>query len=120
MVDNPVLVQEPIAAVWHRVCAVSRVGIDRGVGVLIDEVPIAVFRLHDGSLHALSGTDPFSQATVMSRGIVGSIGGRAVVASPMFKQRFDLLTGVCLDDPTVSVCVYAVREHEAAIEISLT
>ena len=31
------------------------------------------------------------------------------VASPVYKQGFDLRTGVCLDDPEVSVPSYPVR-----------
>ena len=43
---------------------------------------------------AIGNQDPFSGANVMSRGIVGSRGDVPTVASPMFKQVFDLRTGV--------------------------
>jgi nitrite reductase (NADH) small subunit len=46
---------------------------------------------------------------VMSRGIVGSRGDVPTVASPMFKQVYDLRTGQCLDDPTVSLPVHPVE-----------
>ena len=60
---------------------------------------VALFRLDDGSLHAVGNIDPFSGAAVMSRGIVGDRGGRACVQSPIKKQAFALRRRPCLDDP---------------------
>ena len=51
----------------------------------------------DGELHAIDNVDPCSGASVLSRGLVGDVDGVATVASPMYKQRFDLRTGRCLD-----------------------
>jgi nitrite reductase (NADH) small subunit len=82
---------------------------ERGVAALIGDLQIALFRTHDGSVFAIGNQDPFSGANVMSRGIVGSRGDVQTVASPMFKQVFDLRTGVCLDDPEVSLPVYPVE-----------
>ena len=52
----------------------------------------------------------------MARGIVGSrtVAGEQVptIASPMFKQVFDLRTGLCLDDPQVGLGCWAVRVVE--------
>ncbi len=69
----------------------------------------ALFRLDDGSVHAVGNIDPFTGAAVMSRGIVGDRGGRATVQSPLKKQAFALDDGVCLDDPTYELPVYATR-----------
>ena len=82
---------------------------ERGVAALLGEVQIALFRTHDGEVFAIGNQDPFSGANVMSRGIVGSRGDVPTVASPMFKQVFDLRTGACLDDPDVSLPVYPVE-----------
>ena len=59
--------------------------------------------------YALSNYDPFSEAFVIARGIVGDRAGRPKIASPIFKQTFDLQTGACLDDPAVSLPTYPVR-----------
>ena len=40
--------------------------------------------------------------------MVGDIDGRLMVASPLYKQHFDLLTGECIENGEVSVPVYAV------------
>jgi nitrite reductase (NADH) small subunit len=90
---------------------------DRGVAALVGEVQIALFRLHDGTVFAIGNQDPYSGANVMSRGIVGSRGDVPTVASPMFKQVFDLRTGVCLDDPAVSLPVYPVEIVDGMVRV---
>jgi nitrite reductase (NADH) small subunit len=97
-------------AVWTTACAFDHLIPSRGVGVLLDDgTQAALFRLDDGSLHAVGNVDPFSGAAVLSRGIVGDRAGRAVVQSPIKKQAFALDDGVCLDDPAVTVPVYPTR-----------
>ncbi len=93
---------------------------ERGVAALIGDIQIALFRTHDGSVFAIGNQDPFSGANVMSRGIVGSRGDVQTVASPMFKQVFDLRTGVCLDDPEVSLPVYTVEVLDGQVMVDLT
>jgi nitrite reductase (NADH) small subunit len=96
--------------VWTVACEYDRLIPCRGVGVLLaDGAQVALFRLDDGSLRAVGNIDPFSGAAVMSRGIVGDRGGRATVQSPIKKQAFALDDGSCLDDPAVTVPVYATR-----------
>jgi nitrite reductase (NADH) small subunit len=98
--------------VWTTACAYDFLIPNRGVGVLLpDGAQAALFRLDDGSLHAVGNIDPFSGAAVMSRGIVGDRGGRATVQTPIKKQAFALDDGSCLDDPEVSLPVYATRVH---------
>ena len=88
--------------VWTAACRYDFLIPSRGVGVLLpDGTQVALFRLDDGSLHAIGNIDPFSGAAVMSRGIVGDRGGRATVQSPIKKQAFALDDGSCLDDPEV-------------------
>jgi nitrite reductase (NADH) small subunit len=96
--------------VWTTACAYDHLIPGRGVGVLLDDgSQAALFRLDDGSVHAVGNVDPFCGAAVLSRGIVGDRGGRATVQSPILKQAFALEDGCCLDDPRVSVPVYRVR-----------
>ncbi|ORA09905.1 nitrite reductase small subunit NirD [Mycobacterium asiaticum] len=96
--------------VWTTACDYDHLIPGRGVGVLLDDgSQAALFRLDDGSVHAVGNIDPFSGAAVLSRGIVGDRAGRATVQSPILKQAFALDDGSCLDDPKVSVPVYPVR-----------
>jgi nitrite reductase (NADH) small subunit len=102
---------------WTAVCRYDDLIPERGVAALVDGTAVAVFRTHDGQLYAISNLDPFSNASVLSRGIVGDRGGRPTVASPIYKQVFELTTGICLDDHSVSVRTYPVRLVDAVVEI---
>lgn len=97
------------------VCAVAVIPLEGGVAALVDGVAVAVFRTHDGSVHAIGNVDPFSGASVLSRGIVGTRGEAPVVSSPMYKQAFDLRTGACLDDTSVSVPSYDVSVVDGVV-----
>ena len=97
-----------VAVSLTRVCAVDAIPVEGGVAALVDGLAVAVFRTHAGQVFALSNVDPFSGASVLARGIVGSRGDAPVVSSPMYKQAFDLRSGACLDDAAVSVPAYAV------------
>jgi nitrite reductase (NADH) small subunit len=106
-------------ATWVDVCALDDLTPDRGMCALVGRYQVALFRLHDDSLFGLSNFDPFSEAYVLSRGIVGSRGGTPKVASPVYKQSFDLETGTCLDDPSVSVPAFPVRVVDGRVLIGV-
>ena len=106
-----------VTETWVDVCPVDVIVPGRGVCALVNGHQIAVFRV-DGELFALSNFDPFSSAFVLSRGIVGSRRDRLKVASPIYKQNFDLRTGECLDDPTVAVPTYAVRAVDGRVQVA--
>jgi len=104
---------------WTVVCRLDDLEPERGVAVLVAGRQIALFRTYDGDVHALDHLDPFSNAHVMARGIVGSRGDLPMVMSPMYKQAFDLHTGQCLDDPSVAVATYPVRVEEGVVEVAV-
>lgn len=95
------------------VCRLEDVEREGGVAALVGGEAVAVFRTYDDGVYALSNVDPCSLASVLARGIVGTrtVEGRELpfVASPMHKQAFDLRTGQCLDDETLTVPTYAVH-----------
>ena len=97
------------------VCAVEAIPVEGGVAALVDGEAVAVFRTYDDEVLAIGNVDPFSGASVLSRGIVGSRGDVPVVSSPMYKQAFDLRTGRCLDDPEVAVASYAVSVVDGVV-----
>jgi nitrite reductase (NADH) small subunit len=82
---------------WVSVCALEDLEVERGRAALLGGTQIALFLLHSGRVHAVSNFDPYSRANVISRGIVGTRQDAPTVASPMYKQVFDLRTGACLD-----------------------
>lgn len=68
----------------------------------------------DAKIYAVSNWDPIGKASVMSRGMVGSIGDKLVVASPLYKQHFCLQTGACLEEE-VSLSVYQIEQRDGAV-----
>ncbi|MFD5630489.1 nitrite reductase small subunit NirD [Streptomyces sp. NPDC127072] len=95
---------------WFTVCDLALLIPGRGVAALLpDGRQVAVFRDRAGRTYAVDNRDPFTGAAVLSRGLIGSHQDRVFVASPLLKQRFDLESGRCLDDPEASVAVYEVR-----------
>ena len=94
-----------------NICKVSDILPNTGICALIGEEHIAIFRTWDDQVFAIDNVDPFSKASVLSRGIIGNTGDTVYVASPILKQRFDLKTGQCLDDETVKL-----RTYSASIE----
>ena len=98
------------AQVWTAACGYDQLFPGRGVAVLLDDgSQAALFRAPDGAVYAISNIDPFFQAAVLSRGIVGDRAGRLVVQSPLKKQAFALDDGTCLDSPAFSVQSYPTR-----------
>ncbi|ADJ42940.1 nitrite reductase (NAD(P)H) small subunit [Amycolatopsis mediterranei S699] len=106
-----------IERTWTAVCAAEVVPEYSGVAALLDGVQVAIFRLPGDRWYALSNWDPCSGAAVLSRGIVGDADGVPVVASPVYKERFALDSGQCLDAADVSVPVYEVRVREGVVEV---
>lgn len=105
-------------ASWTRVCALDDILPRTGVCALVRGQQIAIVRPGDGDqLYALSNYDPFSKAFVLSRGIVGDKAGIPKIASPIYKQGFDLRDGQCLDDPAVKVPTYQVRVVGGGVEL---
>ena len=93
--------------VWLPVCRLDDLVPERGAAALVPDGPdgrreqVALFRLLGDDVRAVQQLDPFSGAYVLARGLVGSrlVNGDHVptVASPMYKQVFDLRSGACLD-----------------------
>ena len=111
------LSNQQTATRWITVCQLDRILPNTGVCALINGQQVAIFRVGDGDrLYAIGNYDPFSKAYVLSRGIVGDRNGVAKVASPIYKQNFDLATGQCLDDQTVTVPTFPVRISDSASE----
>ena len=104
---------------WFDICSYAALTPERGACAMVDGTQVAIFRVFDGALYALSNLDPFSGAHVLSRGILGTRGGAPTVASPMYKQVFDLRTGACLDDPRVALPAFPVRRAGDRVEVAL-
>ncbi|WP_425338648.1 nitrite reductase small subunit NirD [Halomonas salinarum] len=109
---------------WQPLCTKADLVAYSGVAAWIEtpEGPaqVALFYLpgHATELFALDHHDPFSDANVIARGIVGDIQGEPVVASPIYKQHFRLSDGQCLEDETVRLRCWPLRLESGQVLIA--
>lgn len=104
--------------IWADVCPADVLIDDIGICALIGERHVAIFRLSGThELYAIDNLDPFSHVSVLSRGVVGDLKGQPVVASPIYKQHFNLITGQCLEDSAVTLATYPVRIERGVVQI---
>jgi nitrite reductase (NADH) small subunit len=104
---------------YTPVCSVDDILPDTGVCALLEGRHVAVFRVGADRFHAIDNVDPKSGASVLARGLVGNLGERVVVASPLYKNHFDLATGECLEAPEQSVRAHAVKVDGGRVLVAL-
>jgi nitrite reductase (NADH) small subunit len=105
---------------WIDICDIDVIPPFSGVAALVCGEQIAIFRIgSNDEVYAVSNYDPFSQAYVISRGIVGDRNGIIKVASPIYKQSFSLVTGDCLDDSSVKLLTLPARVVNNVVQVGL-
>lgn len=103
---------------WRTICKHSDLISGTGLCALFDREQVAIFFCgRSNALYALSNYDPIGDANVLSRGIIGSINGDVVVASPLYKQHFNLETGECLEAPEHQLKTYPVRLQDGLVQL---
>jgi nitrite reductase (NADH) small subunit len=110
---------EPARVGWFPVCEVDVLEPSWGEAALVAGRQIALVLAAPGELYAVDHRDPATSSYVMARGIVGSRGDRATIASPLLKQVYDLQTGACLDDPALALAVYRTRVVGGMVEVEV-
>jgi nitrite reductase (NADH) small subunit len=109
-------------AQWRTLCSRQDLVANSGVVAWHDGTQVALFHLPDAqdkTLYAIDNRDPKSGANVIGRGIVGSLKGDLVIASPLYKQHFRLEDGSCLEYPEQSLRVWPVRLNGDVVEIGV-
>ncbi len=107
---------------WEEVCSLQDLVPGSGSCALVQGHQLAIFYLpsEEPALYALSNHDPIGLADVMSRGILGSIGGDLVITSPLFKQHYSLTSGVCLEQPEYALDTFCIREVDGKVQVLAT
>ncbi|MGK3141100.1 nitrite reductase large subunit NirB [Pantoea sp. C2G6] len=106
-VPGRALLQLP-AEPWSAVCTLESIPPQAGIGARLGSERVALFRFGD-ALYALEDREPGSEASVLSRGILGDVGGEPVVISPLYKQRIRLRDGQSLDNPQQQLRCWPVK-----------
>lgn len=106
---------------WRPVCSRGDLVENSGTVALVDGVQIALFFVADAgeqTLYAIENKDPKSGANVIGRGIVGRIGGDLIVSSPLYKQHFRLIDGLCIDYPEQRLRTWKARFNGDSVELA--
>ncbi|MGJ8582439.1 nitrite reductase (NAD(P)H) small subunit [Psychromonas sp. B3M02] len=103
---------------WTNICAANDLTPNAGICALYNEQQVAIFLCKQtNNVYAVANYDPFGGANVLSRGLIGSTQDIIYVASPLYKQRFNLSTGECLDSPDHKLKTYNVRIENDQVQL---
>ena len=105
---------------WTEVCDINDIHPNTGVCAQIDQKQIAIFRVNNtDEVYAIGNYDPIGKANVLSRGIMAQLGEHLTVASPLYKQHFDLKTGTCLEEDE-KVPAYNTKVEASKVFVHIT
>lgn len=120
---NAATIENAAVRTWHAVCGRHDLVPNSGVVALVGNTQVALFQVIDPSgaaqLFAVDNRDPVTGVNVIGRGIIGSLAGDLVIASPLYKQHYRLEDGTCLEDATKRLRTWAVRLEGDVVEIDL-
>jgi nitrite reductase (NADH) small subunit len=105
---------------WITVCSDTDLVTNSGVCALLNKQQIALFKIKSANneqLYAVSNWDPIGKANVLYRGLLGSVQDSKVIISPLYKQRYCLESGQCLDDAAIKLIVYPVRIEQNQVQL---
>ena len=106
----------------QKVCPIAELVPFSGAAAMVDGQQVAIFSVPDGDeerIYAVGNYDPLGEANVLSRGIVGDIQGEPVVASPLYKQHFSLVSGACVEQADVVIPIYPVKVEDGWVCVGL-
>ncbi len=103
---------------WQNICHKDDLVKHSGVCALLpSNEQIAIFQVTENDVYSVGNWDPIGEANVLYRGIIGDKQGEIYVASPLYKQRYVLSTGKCLDDETVAINTYDTRIENEQVQV---
>ena len=104
---------------WAEVCELSQLEPLWAEAAIVDGEQLALVRMPDGTVYAVSNQDPVTGSYVMCRGIVGSHGDRVTLASPLHKQVYDLATGECLSSADLRLRTFETSVEAGVVRVRL-
>lgn len=107
---------------WTDLCAQADLVARSGVVAWHDGSQVALFYLPESGtdaahVYAIDNHDPFSNANVIGRGLMGDLKGQRIVASPLYKQHFRLEDGQCLEDSSIRLRTWDTRLRDGKVQI---
>ena len=103
---------------WTDICSVTDLTPNGGTCAQFNDQQVAIFLCkRTDSVYAIDNYDPLGEANVLSRGIIGSTADITYVASPLYKQRFNLATGECLDSGVHQLKTFDIRIENDQVQL---
>ena len=102
-------------------CQTEDLVLNSGVCALSEDRQIALFSLEQQGqtqVYATSNWDPIGKANVLSRGLLSCVSGEPCIVSPLYKQRYSLIDGRCLDDDSVSIDIFSLEHTSEGIYLA--
>lgn len=105
---------------WKTVCKKEDLIEGVGVAALFEGRQVAIFYLPkvEPQVFAIANWDPIAKANVLSRGLICSIDDKLVVASPLYKQHYELNSGQCLEEDLM-VKNWQIKIQDGDVKIAL-
>ena len=120
---NAVAMHATDTSIWRAVCGREDLVLNSGVVALVGNAQVALFYVASiggaPQLFAVDNRDPVTGVNVIGRGLVGSLGGDLVIASPLYKQHDRLEDGTCLEDDALRLRTWPVRLVGDVVEIDV-
>ncbi|MFJ3484163.1 nitrite reductase small subunit NirD [Pseudomonas sp. NPDC090202] len=121
--SHALLMDIPRTQTWRALCTREDLVLNSGVVALAGTTQVALFEVATlggaPKLFAVDNRDPATGVNVIGRGLIGSLAGDLVIASPLYKQHYRLEDGTCLEDPSLSLRTWPVRMVGDVVEIDL-
>lgn len=120
---NAAMMELPNTQVWRAVCTREDLVLNSGVVALVGTAQVALFYVASigdaAQLFAVDNRDPVTGVNVIGRGLIGSLGGDPVIASPLYKQHYRLKDGTCLEDAALRLRTWPVRLVGDVVEVNV-
>ncbi|WP_104163944.1 nitrite reductase small subunit NirD [Cryobacterium sp. N22] len=104
---------------WATVCELAQLEPLWAEAAMVDGEQLALVRMPNGTVYAVSNQDPATGSFVMCRGIVGSHGDRDTLASPLHKQVYDLASGECFSSADLTLRTFETRVESGSVWVRL-
>ena len=105
---------------WIDVCGLDDLQADSGVCALVAGRQVALFYLSKTrQVFAVANFDPIGKANVLSRGMIGDLGGEPMLASPLYKQHYNLKTGACFEYDDIKIDTFPVRIDNNRVAVGI-
>nr|WP_113874907.1 nitrite reductase small subunit NirD [Marinomonas aquiplantarum] len=96
---------------WKLMCEQQDLIEGAGIAAMLDGQQIALFYVPEAEqkVFAISNWDPIGKANVLSRGLLANLKEQWTVASPLYKQHYELQSGQCLEEEGVKITTWPVK-----------